>query len=216
MKRADLMALAFIAIIAIIAIAACGTQPPYEPGEHESLFPLTAGDSWTFVVRETDGDVKQKIQSVEEDKGDGSFILRTETDGDAFTVSVQAVIDGQLVRVSEESGKGGVVTDRIRFDPPDVRVDLKASRLGAGYDSNYVEHHLDASGNVISSKEKRHHFVVEAVDQAIDVPAGQFRALRVRRDQEGGSSKTYWFVRGVGKIREVGGQVEELSAWELK
>ena len=29
-------------------------------------------------------------------------------------------------------------------------------------------------------------------------------------------SKTYWFVRGVGKIREVGGQVEELSAWELK
>ena len=202
--------------IACFSLAACGTQPPYEPGEGQSLFPLAAGDAWTFAVRENDGDVKEKVQTVTEDKGDGSFILRTETDGDAFTVSVQAVIDGQLVRLSEESGKGGVVTDRVRFDPPEVRIDLKISRLGGGYDSSHVEHHLDASGNVISSKEKRHHFVVEAVDQAIDVPAGQFRAVRVRRDTEGSSSKTYWFVRGVGKIREVGGQVEELSAWELK
>ena len=43
-----------------------------------------------------------------------------------------------------------------------------------------------------------------------------FRAVRVRRDTAGGPSKTFWYVAGVGKVREVGGQTEELQSYEVK
>jgi hypothetical protein len=49
----------------------------------------------------------------------------------------------------------------------------------------------------------------------VAVPAGTFCALRVRRVTSttlGGSDKTYWFARGVGKVKEEGGnQREELT-----
>jgi hypothetical protein len=53
-----------------------------------------------------------------------------------------------------------------------------------------------------------------AVDEPVTVPAGTFNCLRVRRraSQQDGSDKTYWFAKGVGKVKEVGGQTEELTS----
>jgi hypothetical protein len=48
----------------------------------------------------------------------------------------------------------------------------------------------------------------------VTVPAGTFHALIL---QKAGSSvaKTYWFVRGVGKVKETGGQTEELVEYHV-
>jgi hypothetical protein len=50
------------------------------------------------------------------------------------------------------------------------------------------------------------------------VPAGTFNALKVTRtDTADGSTKTQWFVRGVGKVRELtaNGHKEELTAYTI-
>ena len=56
------------------------------------------------------------------------------------------------------------------------------------------------------------------VDVVTAVPAGTFNALKVTRtDTADGSTKTQWFVRGVGKIRERtgAGHIEELTAYTI-
>jgi hypothetical protein len=65
-------------------------------------------------------------------------------------------------------------------------------------------------------KEKIHQFDVEAMDETITVPAGTFTAIRVRRtDPSDGSYRQYWYVAGLGKVREVegNGDSEELTAF---
>jgi hypothetical protein len=201
------------AVFILFFTTACGKLDPHMPGAGESLFPLALGNRWTYVVRESDGDVKTKVQTITATTADGAFIMETATGNDS-TISTQRANGTQLLREYEESRELDVVLDRVRFVPPSLRVDLQETRLGATYDATFTEEHLDAAGNVITRTPKQNHFAIEAVDELIQVPAGEFRAVRIRRDTEGGAAKTYWYVRGVGKIREVGGQIEEMSNWE--
>ncbi|EAU62156.1 hypothetical protein [Stigmatella aurantiaca] len=46
------------------------------------------------------------------------------------------------------------------------------------------------------------------------MPAGTFQAV-VLQKAGGGTAKTYWFVRGIGKVKEEGGQTEELVRYEV-
>lgn len=205
--------LAPLAVVFMCATA-CGSGEPWVPGAGETLFPLAVGNAWTFRVRGGD-EIETKVQTITGTTANGGYVMRT-TNGTSETVSVQRVEGTALVRESEVSTEDGVVVERVRFSPPSVRVDLMISELGASYEASFTEEHLDEAGNITRTTPKMQRFIIEAVDELIDVPAGEMRAVRVRRDTEGSSSKTYWYVRGVGKIREVGGQVEELSAWENK
>jgi len=61
-------------------------------------------------------------------------------------------------------------------------------------------------------------WTVEGVDVVTKVPAGTFNALKVTRtDTADGSTKTQWFTRGVGKIRELTsqGHKEELTSYNI-
>ena len=55
----------------------------------------------------------------------------------------------------------------------------------------------------------------------VTVPAGTFSTIRLRRQVlvgaggGEGADKTFWFAEGIGKIKETGGQTEELSAYSL-
>jgi hypothetical protein len=56
---------------------------------------------------------------------------------------------------------------------------------------------------------------VDGVDEPVTVPYGTFLSLHVSRtDPTDGSIKSFWFVRGVGKVKETNnsGHLEELSA----
>ena len=62
---------------------------------------------------------------------------------------------------------------------------------------------------------ERDPWTVDAVSQMVTVPAGTFRAIVLTK--AGGSSlKTYWYVPGVGKVKETGGQTEELVSYEVR
>ena len=63
-----------------------------------------------------------------------------------------------------------------------------------------------------ATKSKDETWKVEAVDESVTVPAGTFSALRVRKTTSGAADKTFWFAKGVGKLKETGEQTEELKA----
>jgi len=199
-------------LAAACAAGACGTDPPITGGDRRSLFPLAVGNRWEFRVTATNEPPSAKVQTVTGTtsfEGAPAFVFSTEN-GDKLTVSVQLLDGTKLVRASEIGSDAGTVEERIRFAPPALRVDTQSSRLGATYESRHTEEHLDESGAVIRVVAKRDTFTIEAVDEAITVPAGTFPCVRVRRMTEGGAAKTFWYARGVGKVREVGGQTEEL------
>ena len=55
---------------------------------------------------------------------------------------------------------------------------------------------------------------VIALAESITVPAGTFEAV-VFQKIGSDTPKRYWYVAGVGKVKETGGQTEELTEYEL-
>ena len=83
--------------------------------------------------------------------------------------------------------------------------------------TTYVKLEVDPVTKGVTTKDKSDQWTVEALDESVTVPAGTFTALRVYRvgEEDGQASKRYWFVKGVGKVKEVGKQTEELMSYEL-
>ena len=105
------------------------------------------------------------------------------------------------------------------YSPYLLRVDEATDHLqqGANWTINY-EKTKTTSSKPTATTNQAETWTVEGVDVVTAVPAGTFNALKVTRaDTADGSTKTQWFVRGVGKIREQTGQghVEELTAYSI-
>lgn len=209
---------AFIA--ALLLCTACGSADPVSAGTAKSLFPLALGNRWEFLVSEAGKADTTKIQTVSSTAsvdGHAAFVLISEnaTKGNR-TESIQYMEGTKLVRAFEESWDDGELEERARYTPAALRLDTALLPLGTTYEAVHLEEHLDANGIVIPpATSKDETFFVEAVDESVTVPAGTFTAVRIRREVVGGSTKTYWYVAGVGKIKEVGGQTESLVSSDV-
>lgn len=214
--RLSLLHVALLVLVHVVCSCASPTVGP--PSSGASLFPLAKGNRWDYRVRSS-SKLRTKTQTVSAttaiDAGGIGFVLTTR-EGNDVTTSLQALDGGRLVRLFEETWEGAVVEDRVRFDPPHLRLDVLEGREGYAYHSAFVENHLDAMDAVVSSRRKVQRFVVESDDEVVSVPAGTFRTVRVRREATDGPAKTYWYARGVGKVREVGGKIEELEAFRVE
>jgi hypothetical protein len=71
-------------------------------------------------------------------------------------------------------------------------------------------------GAAAETKTTRDVWNVDGVNQTVTVPAGTFTNAIVLIKSGGSSQKTYWYVPGVGKVKETGGQTEELTAYTVK
>jgi len=113
----------------------------------------------------------------------------------------------------------GTISSEDWYDPYRLRVDETPDHLtaGASWIGSYMDTHTSRSKptSTISSNDT---WTVAGVDVSVTVPAGTFAALKLTHaDAADGSTKTYWFVRGVGKVREEtsGGHVEELASYQV-
>src|SRR5262245_61337070 len=102
---------------------------------------------------------------------------------------------------------GAPTTDEF-YTPYHTRLDEAAEHVeeGANWNEAYTELVTDSQG-IMTTANKTDTWHVEAVDEAVTVPAGDFCAMKVGRSSvveggSGGSNKVYWFTRGVGKIKE--------------
>ncbi|QRO01605.1 hypothetical protein JRI60_22570 [Archangium violaceum] len=189
------------------------------------LLPWKAGNRWTYRVTE-DGEVSEKVTTVGEPEPVGGTgphrdvlanKVTTLKSSGARTLSWQAYSGARLVRYREQSLRAN--TDTVKseelWDPPRLHIDESPEHavVGASWLESYEETALSAGEN--SSTTVRERWTVIADGESVTVPAGTFQAL-VLQKAGGSTAKTYWFVRGIGKVKEEGGQTEELVSYELQ
>lgn len=193
------------------------TTGPYQP--------LTVGSTWTYHV-DDQGVVYDKQSSVEAFEDMGGDIAGTM--GFKVRETVKAAIQltwyeqtGTDVRrhhdqLADDTGRQ--LSDEW-YSPYLLRVDEAPEHLvqGATWTINYT-HTKTTSSKPTTTSNHAESWTVDGVDVVTAVPAGTFNALKVTRtDTSDGSTKTQWFVRGVGKVRERtgNGHFEELTAYNI-
>lgn len=209
---------------AFLLLAACGSEPPNvrpDAGVAPSLIPLSVGNTWRYRVTSSGGTITEKVQTVTGTassgiEGEVAYRLTSARANERETTSVQIIRDGVLLRLEEEGYRAGVLVERYKYLPGSIRIDSNRVKAGDTYESQHIKQRLDASGNVIGEVNVVHRFTVEATAEPIDVPGGRFSCVRVRREAaDDGGMKTYWYAPGLGKVKETGGQTEELAEYTV-
>jgi hypothetical protein len=85
---------------------------------------------------------------------------------------------------------------------------------GASFLREYTEYKLPVGGTATQETVHDRWSVVSA-DETVDVPAGHFEHV-VHLQKISSSTKDYWYARGVGKLKETGGQTEELENYSIQ
>jgi hypothetical protein len=190
-----------------------------------ALLPWKEGNTWTYRVTDND-EVSEKVTTIGPEEmvggdgphsGDTAFKVVTKKGAMDQTLSWQRDIDGRVVRLREQSfgAKTGELQLEEYWDPYKLHIDGTDEHLQAGakwvevYDETKVE-----PGMAPSTSTERDAWSVDTLSESVTVPAGTFDAIVLVK--AGGSNlKTYWYVPGIGKIKETGGQTEELVSYEV-
>ncbi len=186
------------------------------------LFPLTVGNSWTFNIIKAGTVAGEKTQTVigtthSDAAGGQVFVLESAKPNDKSTVSHQARIGADTVRFQEEYFSGAVNKGKETYSPHKLRIFDDKIIVGQEREDSYSEQTFTASGQLKSEAAKNEVWVIAAIE-TITVAAGTFEnAVKIERTSNvAASSKTYWFVPGVGKVKEISlGQTEELTSYHL-
>jgi hypothetical protein len=217
-------------LLALVLPAACGSEEPIGPDDDPTVtpdqryLPFAVGASWTYRVTDPQnptGPAVTKVNTVEAHEamdganaGTMAYRLRTQFP-DRSSVSWQAYSGTRVIRYRDRTyDERDALRGEDQYEPYKLRLDEKLARdgVGATMTTTHRETMTDRDGTRTIQKSER--WTVEAVDEEITVPAGTYRTLRVRRTSTGeGSDKTFWFAAGVGKIKETGGQTEELVSY---
>jgi hypothetical protein len=210
-----------------------GCASPAEESETEpmaqvasaSLLPWKEGNRWSYrVTKDGKAGTKDLAVGPEEQVGGtgpnrskkANRVISKQDDGDQ-AISWQARDGERVVRYREHTIKADskTPTGEEHWAPSKLHVDDSAAHtaLGASWTDEYVETKQSKKGDVSTSNE-RDEWSVVSIDDVVTVPAGTFRAIVLQRGG-GDTPKKYWFVRGVGKVKETGDETEELVSYQL-
>jgi hypothetical protein len=190
----------------------------------EFLLPWAEGNAWTYQVT-GDGQTTTKVLTVGVlEKVDGSgpnqdmLANRTVTRKGELdeTISWQNRVGDRVVRYREQSFKAstGEPDGEEHWDPHKLHIDGSADRIvaGAHWTESYEETKIRSEGGTTSAP-RNDQWSVKAVDEEVTVPAGTFHAVVF--EKKSNDIKTYWYAPGVGKVKETGGQTEELMSYTV-
>ncbi|HEY6729089.1 MAG TPA: hypothetical protein VI197_34000 [Polyangiaceae bacterium] len=196
-----------------------------------SLLPWQTGSRWSYRVTQ-DGRQSLKVTTVgelEEVGGSGPHAERSAfhvvtikgADGTDRTESWQGPATDapqRIVRYREQAfgARTGELQLEEHWDPPKLHIDGSEARMLE--DSAWIEVYSETKlevGRPPATHDVREHWTVLSADETVTVPAGTFEHAVHLRKTAGDSSKEYWYVRGVGKVKEVGAQTEELTEYSL-
>ena len=217
------------------ALSGCGTADPKNdatdggarlrpPG---ALLPWKTGNSWTYRVTD-DGEISTKVTTIGDLEAVGGtgphqaemaykVVTKKGVDGTDQTISWQNLTGDKVIRYREQSfsASSGMLELEEHWDPYKLHIDGSAEHTvtGASWIERYSETKLPVGG-APTTNEQRDPWSCDVSNESVTVPAGTFDAVIVRK--AGSSSlKTYWYVPGVGKVKETGGQIEELLSFSL-
>jgi hypothetical protein len=241
MKSRVTLSSLILAGLACSLLFACGsvdTKPDQDatagagPVAEDPLLPWAVGYQWTYRITDA-GIVSLKTTTVgelEEVGGQGPnaaamayhVITAKGADSKDRTESWQAPsVDepARIVRFREQAfdASSGSLELEESWDPPKLHIDGTAERTvaGASWLESYAETKL-AVGFSPTTHEARDRWTVIDDNETVEVPAGTFEHAIHLQKVGGSSTKDYWYVRGVGKVKETGGQTEELTKYDVE
>ncbi len=194
----------------------------------ERYLPLTEGTRWIYKVTDTgNGSITMKTTTVaapEEIPGsakEGAAFKVTTTKtsskgaGDQ-SISWQQDCGMSVARHLERSYNPGETTHFLEewWIPFKLRLDERPDKLKVGsYEVNYDEFH-QLVGGMRTTQKRSERWTVVSVGQPLTVLGKRYNdCLDIKRtgtDLGATSMKEYWYCKGVGKVKETGGQLEEL------
>jgi hypothetical protein len=211
--------------------AGCGSSEPMATPDSGvlvgELLPLKAGNSWTFQVTDSMGMVTKKTQTVMPQELVGG--MGPHKDKMAFKL-VTKKHEGMTMVDETDSWQGregtlvlryrelsyhattGLVEQEEYWQPAKLRVDESTKHRSA--DASWLEIYQETKlpvGSVSSTAEQHDLWTVLYASQSVTVPAGKFDAIVIQK--VAGTVKNYWFVPGIGKVKETGDQTEELESY---
>jgi hypothetical protein len=235
----------WLALGAAAVLLGCGSAEPRSAGDGAAggegggssgplpegpLLPWAVGNNWTYQVTKA-GVVSMKtttIGDLEAVGGDGpnaavmAYHVTTGKGDNDHAESWQAPSADnaeRVVRYREQafSASSGLLTTDEYWDPEKLHVDGSAERTvaGANWLESYAETKLDV-GLAPTTHDVRERWTVLSDDETLKVPAGTFEHTIHFQKIGSSSTKEYWYLRGVGKLKETGSQTEELSEYQLK
>jgi hypothetical protein len=204
-----------------------GSSGPLPEGP---LLPWAVGNSWTYQVTKgtTVSTKTTTIGDLEAVGGDGpnaelmAYHVTTGKGDSDHTESWQAPSPDnpeRVVRYREQSFSattGELATDTY-WDPEKLHVDGSAERTikAANWLESYAETKLTV-GLTPTSHDVRERWMVLDDDETLTVPFGTFEHTIHFQKIGSSTSKEYWYLRGVGKLKETGSQTEELTDYHLQ
>jgi hypothetical protein len=190
------------------------------------LLPWAVGNTWTYRVTDK-GKVDTKVVTVGAAEpigaGPNSAMMANKVltmTGNDKSISWQGELEGAVVRYREQSFKAstGALSEDTVWVPHRLHVDSTAAHTvtGASWLDMFDETKTPADTTMppkLSTGRER--WSVMSDHETITVPAGTFVTVMLQRISAS-STKTYWFAHGVGKIKETGGQTEELVKYQVQ
>jgi hypothetical protein len=125
----------------------------------------------------------------------------------------------RVVRYREQSfdASSGKLELDENWDPEKLHIDGSPERTLAG--ASWLESYSETKNQVgltPTTHAVRERWTVLGDDETLEVPKGTFEHVIHFQKVGSSSSKEYWYLRGVGKLKETGSQTEELSDYQLE
>jgi hypothetical protein len=191
----------------------------------QTLLPFFPGATWTYRVTSATG-TTMKVTTVGPEEAVGgtgpnaakrAFKVTTTKGASDKTVSWQAVEGESVIRYREVSyaAMTGMPELEEHWVPSKIHVHSSAMRRAASakWSETYQETKAMVGMPVVMAS-VTDNWTVDAPKVPVTVPAGTFDAVVLIKSTASGS-KTYWYVPGVGKVKETGGQTEELLSYDV-
>jgi hypothetical protein len=198
------------------------------------LLPWKPGNTWTYRVTDDTGTTTKitTISAAPEPVGLGPLkdtmayrVITKKSDGADQTISWQAQVGDMVVRYREQSfaASTGKLELEEYWQPYKVHIDGAADHTQTGamwavhYEETKVKVVDDVLGTPSTAPTDDAWKILNASSEhvGVTVPAGTFEDPVIIQKAGGSSLKTYWYVRGIGKVKESGGQTEDLASFTV-
>ena len=199
-------------------------------GDPSQLLPLKTGNWWTYLVTDENQVPTPKTQTVMEEGPVGGtgpnaavtafrMVTRKGVNGMDETISWQARVGTRVVRYREQAYMANpphALELEEYWNPYKLRVDESPTHMtaGASWVETDQETKLPVGGSpLMAAVEDR--WTVSAERLAVTVQGRSYEVLILTKTGAA-SQKTYWWARGIGKVKEIGvNQVEELVSYQV-